>query len=63
MNGTFDWVVNFSAKDIKSAKKFCHLMNTTYPEFIAEMVLLEEMFPLKRCGISNPDMKRLKEFT
>ena len=63
VNGKYDWIVFFTAKDIKQAKKFCQLMTTTYPEFINDMVLLEELFPLKQCGINNPDMKKLKEFS
>ncbi|MFH1101774.1 MAG: Lrp/AsnC family transcriptional regulator [Methanobacteriota archaeon] len=62
LNGAYDWIVFFDAKDIKQAKKFCNLMSVTYRDFIADMVLLEQMFPLKKCGIMNPDFKRLKEF-
>lgn len=62
VHGAFDWLILFSAKDIKNAKKFCHLVGVTYQDYVADMMLLEEMFPMKRCGIPNPEMKRLKEF-
>ena len=63
LNGVYDWVVIFNTRDIKHAKKFCNLLTLTYPDYIADLTLLEELFPLKKCGISNPDMKKLKEFS
>ncbi len=62
-NGIFDWVICFTARDIKHAKKFCEALNTIYKGYIQETHLLEKMFPIKRCGIANPEIKKLKEYT
>ena len=62
LHGCYDWVMNFTAEDIREAKQFCELMNKYYQKHIQEMHLLEKIFPIKRCNITNPDTIRLKEF-
>lgn len=62
VNGIYDWVICFNAPDIKQAKKFCESLNRMYQGFIKEIHLLEKMFPIKQCGIENPEIERLKEF-
>jgi len=61
-NGKYDWIIIFFANDTKHAKKFCHMMARTFPDFIADMVLLDEMFAFRRCGFMNPDMQKFREF-
>jgi hypothetical protein len=63
VNGAYDWIINFTARDIKQAKKLCEGLNITYEGYIKELLLLEEIFPLKRCGVVNPEIDRLKEIT
>ncbi len=62
VNGSYDWVICFCAKDIKEAKRFCENLNKTFEGHIAELHLLEKMFAVKKCGIENPDIDRLTEF-
>jgi DNA-binding Lrp family transcriptional regulator len=62
LHGSFDWEICFSAKDIKQAKKFCELLNRTYKNYIQELHLLERIFTVKRCGLHNPNLTKLKEF-
>jgi hypothetical protein len=52
----------FTAKDIKEAKKFSELLAREYHEMISEVVLLEDIFPVKKCGIFNPEVEKIKEF-
>ena len=61
-NGAYDWVIHFSAIDIKHAKRFVEEMNHTYHGFIKEIILLEDIFLIKRCGLLNPELERLHEF-
>ena len=62
IHGPYDWMITFSAKDTKHAKRFNHLVCKTYSEFIVDTALMEEMFPLQKCGFINPDTNKLKEF-
>jgi DNA-binding Lrp family transcriptional regulator len=62
LHGSFDWQIIFKAADILIAKKFCEKLNGLYQGYIGEIVLIEEIFPVKNCGIQNPNIKKLKEF-
>jgi DNA-binding Lrp family transcriptional regulator len=62
IHGSFDWQISFTAEDIRAAKKFCETVNRLYQGHIGEIVLLEEIFSVKTCGIQNPNIKKLKDF-
>lgn len=62
LHGSFDWQLTFTATDIKQAKRFCETFIRLYQSYVAEMVLLEEIFPVNECNIQNPNIKKLKEF-
>jgi len=62
VNGVYDWVIHFTAEDIRHAKKFCEAMNTTYEGYIKDLELLEDIFPIKRSGLTNPEIENLKDF-
>jgi len=62
VHGGFDWVIFFFAKELKDAKRFEQVLYKTYPNFINNTLLLEELFPLKRCGFYHPDADGLKKF-
>jgi DNA-binding Lrp family transcriptional regulator len=61
-HGTFDWVIYFKAKDMIHAKKFSEIINKTYWGYIGEVHMLEALFPIRRQGILNPEIQKLKEF-
>jgi len=61
VNGRYDWILVFSAKDIKQATKFRELFLSKYSSIVSEVDLLEYIFPIKKCGIANPDVKKLNE--
>jgi len=61
-HGTFDWVICFRAKDMIHAKKFSEIVNRTYWGYIGEVHMLEVLFPIRKQGILNPDIQKLKEF-
>lgn len=62
IHGSYDWIISFTAEDIKQAKKFCEIINRIYQGYIAELQLLETMFPIRKQGILNPEAGKLKEF-
>ena len=62
LHGHFDWMLCFSTKDIKIAKKFSESINTTYSGYISEMHMMENIFPLKACGVVNPGIEKFREF-
>ena len=62
LHGMYDWELCFSARDIKEAKRFCETLNKVYQKYIKELFLLERIFPVKQCGIQNPDIIKLKNF-
>jgi DNA-binding Lrp family transcriptional regulator len=62
VHGVYDWLISFAAKDIVQAKKFTELINHSFHGYIADLQLLETIFPVRKQRIVNPDMKKLKEF-
>ena len=62
LHGTFDWIIIFTAEDIRQAKKFSEQFNRIYQNYVGETFLVEEIFPVKSCGVQNPNIKKLKEF-
>lgn len=61
-NGAYDWVICFTAKDIKEAKRFVEILTKAFYKHISEIQLLEEMFAVQKCGIQNPEIQKLKDF-
>ncbi len=62
LHGKYDWVVIFTAKDIKNAKKLSEILLTEYPQMISEVEIMEYIFTLKEGGIVNPEIKKIREF-
>ena len=63
VNGMYDWIIMFSAKDILTAKKYCGYMQKEYGELIEDISLLENVFTLSKYGKLNPNLEKLKEFS
>ena len=59
LHGLYDWVICFTAKDLKQAKRFEAELLKTYKGIIGETQLLEVLFPVKRSGIQNPSVEEL----
>jgi len=62
LNGTYDWITAFTAKNIIDAKIFCAYMQKEYGEYIERVDLLESVFPLIKCGKVNPELEQLRKF-
>ena len=55
-------IIQTKAGGVKEAKKLVELLHITFRGHILELQLLEEMFPTKKSGIVNPNIKQLKDF-
>lgn len=62
LHGTYDWLTVILARDTKHALQYSHLISRTYPDYIEDLVVLESMFPMKKCGFLNPNMEKLRDF-
>jgi DNA-binding Lrp family transcriptional regulator len=61
LHGSYDWIMIFTAKDLKNVKKFEDIVAKEYHPFINKIEVMEYIFPIKQCGIVNPDIDKLKE--
>jgi len=62
INGIYDWVICFKAKNIIVAKQFCDILRKEYQGYISDLQLLEVLFWAKKQGIVNPEIEKLEEF-
>lgn len=62
LHGEYDWVLLFTARDLRHAKKFSGLLLENFPGLVAKTTLLQIMYSQKLHHIINPDKKKLKEF-
>ena len=62
LHGIYDWLICFTAPDIRGAKKFSEMFNREYPKLINEIHILENIFTVKNSGVLNPDIIKLKEY-
>lgn len=62
LHGVYDWILCFAAEDLRVAKKFDSEFLKYFKPFVHETQLCENIFPVKRSGITNPNIKQLKEF-
>ena len=62
IHGLYDWIFIFSASDIKNAKKFSEILMKEYQHAISEIHIMEDIFSVKKCGIVNPDLEKIRDF-
>jgi DNA-binding Lrp family transcriptional regulator len=62
MHGEYDWILSFTASDIREAKKLCEALLTSYPGVFARMSLMETLVAVRNHHVANPNAKKLKEF-
>ena len=60
-HGEYDWIITFTADDLRQAKKFSEILNTTYQRYISKMDFMETLFWTRKQRIFNPEAKKLKE--
>ena len=62
LHGRYDWMFVLTAEDIKSVKRFSDILTKEYQSVISEIHILEDIFSVKKCGMVNPHMEKLREF-
>lgn len=62
IHGRYDWIFVITANDMKAVKRFTHLLIKEYQIWVSEVHILEDIFPLKKCGIVNPETSKLRDF-
>jgi DNA-binding Lrp family transcriptional regulator len=62
LQGEYDGLLCFTAKDISVATRFVEFIKKKYSPFIRSITLLEDIFSVKLCGMMNPKIDELKEF-
>ncbi|DAC72125.1 MAG TPA: Lrp/AsnC family transcriptional regulator [Thermoplasmata archaeon] len=61
IHGEYDWMTTFLASDIVTAKKFCELVKTNYPDTFQKIELLETLFDIKRQNVFNPNSTKIRD--
>ncbi len=61
-SGYYDWVIIFTAPNLKMAKRVSELFRTKYHGILKDVILMETIFPVKIQGIINPNVENLKKF-
>jgi len=62
VHGNYDWIICFTAENIKYAKKFCGIIQNAYHGYIADLSLLENLFSIRNNNLLNPNKEGLKDF-
>ena len=62
LHGKYDWILIITAKDIKHVKKFSEILIREFQHVIREVDIMEYIFSIKECGITNLEIKKLREF-
>jgi DNA-binding Lrp family transcriptional regulator len=61
VHGEFDGVHIIRASNVVQVKKYCEALSTLSKGYISHMIILEEMFPIEKNGIVNPNIEELKD--
>ncbi len=61
VHGEFDGFYEIRASNVVQVKKFCETLNKLSKGYISDMKILEELFPIEKNGIVNPNIEELKD--
>ena len=63
VNGEYDWILMFSAKNHATARRYYDSLRLAYEDYLLEKpVIVDVNFSLVREGKTNPEIERLYEF-
>ncbi|MCX6662735.1 MAG: Lrp/AsnC family transcriptional regulator, partial [Euryarchaeota archaeon] len=62
VHGEYDWVITFTAEDIKQAKKFSDSVVALHPGIIEKITIMQTLMFIRKHYILNPEKMKLKEF-
>ena len=61
VHGDFDGIHKIRASNVIQVKKYCEILNNLSKGYISDMKILEELFPIEKNGIVNPNIEELKD--
>ncbi len=61
VHGIYDWIISFTARDIKEAKNFCDKLSSGFPGIIEKIDLIQTLYFVRKQYIFNPNRKKLRE--
>ncbi|MFA5103148.1 MAG: Lrp/AsnC family transcriptional regulator [Candidatus Thermoplasmatota archaeon] len=61
-HGRYNAVVTFQASDLIIAKKFIQELQKKLGAYLEEYLLLETLFPVRKRGLKNPNIKEFLDF-
>ena len=56
VHGSFDGIYEIRANNIRQVKRFCEALRNSSRGHISDMKILEELFPIEKNGIANPNI-------
>jgi DNA-binding Lrp family transcriptional regulator len=62
LQGEYDLMLCFTAKDITIAKRFTEFLKKKYTAYISDITMFEDIFSIRISGMMNPKVDDLKEF-
>ena len=62
VHGQYDWVITFTAEDIRQASQFSNSVLTFHPGVIENMSIIQTLIFIKKQYILNPEKMHLKDF-
>ena len=60
-HGDFDWIHVIHASSILKVKKYCEILINLSKDYISDIKILEDLFPVKKNFIPNPNITNLKD--
>lgn len=60
-HGVADWIFTMYGPDALTVKKFCQLAFHRFHKYVKEYTIIETLFPLRKHGFKNPQIKKLAE--
>ena len=62
IHGEYDWIITFTAKDIRDAKNFSNKLISIYSFSIEKITIMQTLIFMRKNYILNPERNKLKEF-
>jgi DNA-binding Lrp family transcriptional regulator len=62
VHGEYDWVITFTAEDIRQAKKFSDSLIAFHSGIIEKITIMQTLMFIKKQYITNPEKIKLEEF-
>jgi hypothetical protein len=62
VHGEYDWIISFTAPNVKMMKKFIDKLLVIFGEYIDSYSIQETIIPVRKQGIKNPLVKELVDY-